>query len=63
MKIENVLKLNLLNETLHEFNNVDGVDGLIYVVNEINAKATTLTFTSKYTLTFKHSRMPTLVGK
>jgi hypothetical protein len=58
-----VFKLNLLNETLHEINNVDGVGRLIYVVTEINAKATTVTCISKYTLTYKHSRTPTLVAK
>lgn len=58
-----MFKLNLLTETVHEINNVDAVDRLIYAVNEINAKATTFIFTSKYALTCKHSRMPPLVGK
>jgi len=57
-----VLELNLLNETLHEINNVDGVGRLRYVVNEINAKTPTFTFTSKHTLTCEHSRMLTLAG-
>lgn len=56
------MELNLLNETLHEINNVDGVGRLRYVVNEINAKTPTFTFTSKHTLTCEHSRMLTLAG-
>ena len=58
-----MFELNLLNEILHEINNVDGVGRLRYVVNEINAKTPAFTFTSKHTLTCKHSRMPTVAVK
>ena len=58
-----MFELNLLNQTLHEIKNVDGVGRLRYVVNETNANTPTFTFTNKHTLTCKHSRIPTFAGK